>query len=66
MKREHSAWGYERATLFLGYINAGTWFSTFGVRSRTPNLAPQKFLATKFKEFKIGSNLTEYSNEGFD
>jgi hypothetical protein len=28
--KETSAWGYNWATLFLGYINTGTWPSTLG------------------------------------
>jgi hypothetical protein len=29
-EKEPSAWGYNRATLFLGYINTGTWPSRSG------------------------------------
>jgi hypothetical protein len=38
MKREIGAWGYNRATVFLGDINAGTWSSSLGAEHEIEDL----------------------------
>jgi hypothetical protein len=42
MKREPSAWGYNRATLPLGYINTETPSSRLGVGRNTDDLVKKK------------------------
>jgi hypothetical protein len=65
MKMEPSAWGYNWATLSLGYINTVTWSSRLGVGRRADEYVLKKYIIAKSTKVKTRCNLAESSKEDY-
>jgi hypothetical protein len=57
MKIESGAWGYHRATLFLGDINTGMWYSRLGVGRKIEDI-----VLLKIPSYEIQTRKTRWSN----